>query len=441
MKVVSYTVFFLAVVAIGLFSAETFAQKKPIPAAKISKADDKFLEDLSRRTFQFFWEHTDLKNGLTLDRTTTDGKPKIMSNGQKMASSAATGFALSGYCIAAERKWVKKKEAIERAKITLRFFADKSFHEKGWFYHFTNQETGERFRQTEISTIDTALLLGGVLSVKQCFKDDKEIVRLADKIYDRIDFPYMLAGDKYLLSHGFKPESGFITHRWARFSEHQIIYILGSASRTHPLPVESWFAWERNPVEYENYKWFSGGAPLFVHQFPQAWLDLRNRKDSRPPFVNYYENSVTATKAHRDFCITLKSEFPAYSENMWGITASDSEKGYLSWGGPPRHPRIDGTVVPCAAAGSLMFTPELSLAALTEMKAKFGDKIYGKYGFTDAFNPNNGWVNPDVIGIDLGITLLSAENLRSGKVWHWFMQNKEIIGALDKIGLRLESKL
>ena len=353
-----------------------------------------------------------------------------------MASSAATGFALTGFCIAAERKWVKRKDAVRRAKTALRFYAEESFHEKGWFYHFTDQETGERFRRSEISTIDTALLMGGVLSVKQCFKDDREIVRLADKIYQRIDFPYMLNGEQHLLSHGTRPETGFIKNRWARFSEHPILYILGIASETHPLPAESWFAWERNPAEYGKYKWFSGGAPLFVHQFPQAWLDLRNRKDARAPFINYYDNSVTATKAHREFCLNLADEFPGYSENIWGITASDSAKGYIAWGGPPRHPRIDGSVVPCAAAGSLMFTPEISLAALKEMKTKFGAKIYGKYGFADAFNPNNGWVNPDVIGIDLGITLLSAENLRSGKVWFWFMQNPEIISALDKIGLK-----
>lgn len=436
MRKLNYLSLFLIAVSL-LFCGVVQAQsKKPVSVQKLSKADNAFLEDLSKRSFQYFWDHTDLKNGLTLDRTTTDGQPKVTREGQKMASGAATGFALTSFCIAAERKWVKKKEAIERAKITLRFYADKSFHQNGWFYHFVNQETGERFRQTEISTIDTALLLGGILSVKQCFKKDQEIVRLADKIYDRIDFPFMLNGDKYLLSHGSRPETGFITHRWARFSEHQIIYILGIASRTNPLPVESWFAWERNPAEYDKYNWFSGGAPIFVHQFPQAWLDLRNRKDSREPFVNYYENSVTATRAHKDFCLSLSKEFPGYTENIWGITASDSAKGYLAWGGPPRHPRIDGTVVPCAAAGSLMFTPDISLPALKEMKAKFGDKIYGKYGFTDAFNPNNGWVNPDVIGIDIGITLLSAENLRSGKVWHWFMQNKEIVEALDKIGLK-----
>jgi hypothetical protein len=437
MKNTGYSVLLLIVLVFsGLVSAANGQKIKPVPVQKLSKADEAFLEDLSRRTFQFFWDHSDLKTGLTLDRTLTDGTPKVTPEGQKMASSAATGFALSGFCIAADRKWVKKKEAVERAKIALRFYADRSPHDKGWFYHFTDQATGQRFRRSEISTIDTALLLGGVMSVKQCFKEDREIVRLADKIYDRIDFPYMLNGDKYLLSHGIRSETGFIPHRWAKFSEHQILYILGIASRTFPLSVESWFAWERNPAEYGNYKWYSGGAPLFVHQFPQAWLDLRSRKDSREPFVNYYQNSVVATQAHKDFCLSLSKEFPGYTENIWGITASDSARGYVAWGGPPRHPRIDGSVVPCAAAGSLMFTPDISLPALKEMKARYGDKIYGKYGFTDAFNPNNGWVNPDVIGIDLGITLLSAENLRSGKVWYWFMQNKEITEALEKIGLK-----
>lgn len=435
MKRFGYLSFFLITIVFVALTANTIAQEKgkklkPIPVQKLSKVDDAFLEDLSKRSFQFLWEQSDTKTGLTLDRTLTDGTPKLTREGYKMASSATTGFALTGLCIAADRKWVKKKDAVERARITLRFYADKSFNEHGWFYHFVNQATGERHRTSEISTIDTALLLGGVLSVRQCFKDDKEIVRLAAKIYDRVDFPYMLNGDKHLLSHGSRPETGFITYRWGKFSEHPILYILGIASRTHPLPVESWFAWERTPASYENYKWYSGGAPIFVHQFPQAWLDLRNRKDSREPFLNYYENSVIATKAHKDFCLSLSKEFPGYTENIWGITASDSQRGYLAWGGPPRHPRIDGTVVPCAAAGSLMFTPEISLAALKEMKQKYGDKIYGRYGFADAFNPNTGWVNSDVLGIDIGIQLIGIENFRTGNVWKWFMQNKEVQNAL-----------
>src|SRR5207248_2644526 len=144
-----------------------------------------------------------------------------------------------------------------------------------------------------------------------------------------------------------------------------------------------------------------------------------------------------ATLAHRLFCLDLAKEFPGYGPNVWGISASDSIKGYVAWGGPPRDQAIDGTVVPYAAAGSLMFTPKLAVAALRTMRAKYDAQIYGKYGFADAFNPNTGWVDSDVIGIDLGITLLSAENARTGNVWRWFMRNREIPDAMSKVGLNL----
>ncbi len=144
---------------------------------------------------------------------------------------------------------------------------------------------------------------------------------------------------------------------------------------------------------------------------------------------------MTATRAHKAFCLSLAKEFPGYTENVWGISASDSKKGYVAWGGPPRNPAIDGTVVPAAVAGSLMFTPEITVPALREMHRRFEDRIYGRYGFADAFHPTDGWVNPDVIGIDLGISLLSAENLRTGRVWAWFMANPEITTALEKAGV------
>ena len=174
-------------------------------------------------------------------------------------------------------------------------------------------------------------------------------------------------------------------------------------------------------------------GPLFIHQFSHAWIDFRGKRERRTPFVDYFENPVIATRAQREFFINdLSREFPKYSANMWGLTASDYKQGYVAWGAPPRHPATDGSVVPCAPAGSLMFTPDITLATLKKMKSDYGDKIYGKYGFADAFNPHDGWVASDVLGIDLGITLLSIENLRSGKVWHWFMQNDEIRRALRR---------
>jgi len=410
---------------------------KAIPAAKISQTDDEFLEDLSRKTFRFFWEQTDKETGLTADRARADGTSLLPDHeSYNIASSAATGFALTSLCAAAERNWITPAEARTRTRQMLIFFANRAYHKNGWFYHWMDKQTGERRWKSEISSIDTAIILGGVLSVRQCFKDDKEIVNQATKIYERVDFIWMLNGKSQLLSHGWREESGFIPTRWDTYSEHALLYFLAIGSPTFPISPQSWYAWKRDFVTYGEYKYLAGDTPLFIHQFSQAWLDLRGRRERLASKVNYYDNSVTATRAQRQFFIDISKEFPTYSANIWGLTASDSEKGYTAWGAPPRPANLDGTVVPCAAAGSLMFTPEISLAALREMREKYGDKVYKYYGFVDAFNPQTGWTDTDVIGIDLGITLLSAENLRSGKPWFWFMRNPEIQSALRRADLR-----
>lgn len=416
------------------------APRQPVPSAGISSADEAFLEDLQKRTFQFFWDHSNPENGLTLDRVAADGTRRSPGHqAYNIASIAASGFALSSYCIAADRGWVTKAQAAERTRKALDFFANRSFHKNGWFYHFVDYETGERRWNSEISSIDTALLLGGVLTAKQCFSDDREIVRLADKIYQRIDFKWMQAKDQFLLSHGWKPEQGFLPNFWERYSEETMLYLLAIGSPTHPISPSSWYAWERPWQEYGGYRYLASVSPLFIHQFSHAWVDYRNRREYRPPFVNYFENSVSATRAQQKFFAeVLSREFPKYGPHMWGLTSSDSQGGYIAWGAPPRHDRTDGSVVPCAAAGSLMFTPDISLPTLKKMKNEYGGKVYGKYGFVDAFNPHNGWVNGDVLGIDLGITILSAENLRSGKNWYWFMQNDEIRRAMKRISLNIQ---
>jgi beta-glucosidase len=413
-------------------------EQKPVPAGKISAEDNLFLEDLQRRTFQFFWEHSDPKTGLALDRARTDGTPPQPGESHyRVASIASTGFGLTGLCIAADRGWITRPKAIERARNTLDFFANRALEKNGWFYHWMDAVTGERRWNSEISSIDTALLLGGVLSVKNCFSEDKMIPRLADQIYRRVDFQWMLNGDKYLLSHGWRPENGWIPNRWHDYSEEMILYLLAIGSPTHPISPESWYKWERTWISYGDYRYLAAVPPLFIHQFSHAWVDFRGLREAKPPNIDYYKNSIDATRSQRQFFIdVLSKEFPMYSANIWGLTASDYKGGYIAWGAPPRDPATDGTVVPCAPAGSLMFTPDISIAALQEMKARFGDKIYGRYGFADAFNPHDDWVNKDVIGIDLGITLLSAENLRSGKVWYWFMLNPEIRKAMNLADLR-----
>jgi hypothetical protein len=422
-----------ALLALVVLSIPQQGAAAAVRAARLSAAEAAFLEDLSRRTFRYFAEQSNPETGLVLDRARTDGSPHDEHH-RNVASIAATGFGLTAWCIAAERKWVSAEQARKRVHATLRFFAERAVHQHGWFYHWLDAATGQRVWNSEVSSIDTALLLAGVLTARQYFRNDSRIVRLATTIYERVDFQWMLNGHPMLLSHGWRPETGFIIHRWDRYSEHTILSMLAAGSETHPISPEAWYAWKRDRTNYAGYNYVDGG-PLFIHQYSHAWIDYRGLRESKPPHVDYFANSVDATLAHRRFCIELSREFPAYSSNMWGITASDSIKGYVAWGGPPRDRAIDGTVVPCAAAGSLMFTPELSLAALREMHRRFGARVYGRFGFADAFNPNTGWVNPDVIGIDLGITLLAAENLRSEDVWRWFMRNPEVQRAIRLVGL------
>ncbi len=410
------------------------------PKVFLSKEDDQFLDDLSRRCFRYTWEFTDPDTGMLRGRARADGVP-YAENRRDIGSIAVTGFGLAGLCAAAERGWVKHDEAATRARNTLRFFADHAPQEHGWFYHWMNVKTGERTgvlqdspKKSELSSIDSALLMGGILTARGYFKKDAEIQRLATKIYERMDFQWMLNGDPLLLSHGWNPEDGFLKARWAKYSEFTIIYILAIGSPTHGIKPESWYAWERPENVYADYKYI-GLSPLFTHQYSQMFVDYRGRRENQGLKTDWFENSRIATRAHRQFCMDLAKEFPGYSENIWGITSSNSEKGYKAWGGPPRNKAIDGTVVPCAPGGSLMLEPGITIAALKEMKQKFGEKIYGKYGFTDAFHPTTGWASTDVLGLDTCITQLGAENLRSGNIWKWFMSNPEIPRAMDKAGL------
>jgi hypothetical protein len=416
---------FLIVIFCGLTKAQP----------QFSPQSQTFLDDLQRRSFQYFWDQADPATGLVPDRARIDGSP-LDNNHRNVASTAATGFGLTAICIATDRGWLKRNEARERVRNTLQFFAIKAFHQHGWFYHWLDAKSGERRWNSEVSSIDTALLVAGVLTVRKYFRDDPEIGKLATTIYERIDFHWMLNGDPLLLSHGWKPETGFLKARWDTYSEDTILYLLAIASPSHPIPARSWYALWRDRYRYAGYSYFTTiGVPLFMHQYSHVWIDYRDRRESRGDRINYFENSVNATLAHRKFCIDLAYEFPAFGPNVWGITASDSAKGYLAWGGPPRDPAIDGTIVPSAAGGSLMFTPDLSVTALRTMQKKYGNKVYGQYGFVDAFNPAIGWFDKEVIGINVGIILLSAENARSGSVWRWFMRNEEIASALKKIGL------
>ncbi len=423
----------LAALAVCALLASACATHEPRLGA-LPPSDEAFLDDLARRALLYFVEHSDARTGLVRDRARAGGAPVPGADGD-VASVAASGFGLAALCIGAERGYLPRDEARARARVALRFLLAEAPHERGFVYHWLDLRSGARRWQAEASSIDTALMLAGALTARQCFADDPTVVEPATRLFERVDFRWMLNGHETLLSMGWRPESGFVAARWDRHFEQPLLVLLGIGSPTHPLPPRAWSAWPRETVVYAGLRYVAGASPLFIHQFSQAFVDFRGRRDSFPPHVDYFENSVTATLAQHRFCQDLRARFPGYGPLVWGLSASDSARGYVAWGGPPAQPELDGTVVPYAVAGSLPFTPRLALRSLRHLRARFGARIYGRYGFVDAFHPTNGWTGPDVIGIDVGLTLLSAENLRSGRVWSWFMANEELPRALALAGL------
>jgi hypothetical protein len=393
--------------------------------ATLSPEDEAFLEELERATFLYFWEQSDPTTGLAKDRCNI----RVEKDTGTVASIASTGFGLTALCIGSERKFVSAAEARARAVAALRFLDSRMPTQRGFYYHWANVHTGERIWDAEISSIDTAILLCGVLTCRQYFRS-REISRLASRIFNRVNWTW-LSADTSLLPHGWTPEFGFLHYRWDYYSELMMLYLLGLGSPTHPLPVQAWHAWKRTTFEYDGLRYIGSYAPLFVHQYSQAWFDFRNKRDR---YANYFRNSVIATEVHRRFCLELSKRYPHFGEDLWGITASDSRNGYVVWGGPPEMGAIDGTVVPSAPGGSLAFLPSATLRVLKNMKNKYGNRTWSRYGFINAFNPMTGWYDTDVIGIDTGVTLLMAENLRSGFVWRTFARSPEVQRAMERAG-------
>ena len=392
----------------------------------LSREDDQFLDELEKAEFQFFWEQASPQTGLVKDRCNVRTTDKTV-----VASIAATGFGLTALCIGEKRGWMSPREAGARVLTTLRFLWKTLPNHRGFFFHFADVNTGERLWDSEVSSVDTAILLCGVLTCREHFRSP-EIRRLALAILDRAEWGW-LAEDTPLLSHGWMPEIGFLPSRWQDYSELMMMYLLGMGSSNRPLKAQTWTAWKRVTFEYDGLHYIGSFAPLFVHQYSQAWFDFRNKRDQ---YTDYFQNSITATEAHRLFCLELGKQFPDYSDDLWGITASDSPSGYVVWGGPPAIGPIDGTVVPGAAGGSLPFLPQATLRVLRNIRTRYGDQAWSKYGFVNAFNPLTKWFDTDVIGIDTGITLLMAENLRTGFVWNTFMKNPEAQRGMERAGLK-----
>lgn len=410
----------------------------PLPFAN----EAAFLELVQRTAFHFFWNEANPANGLVRDR----------NQPHSTASIAATGFGLTAIGIGIERGWITRAQGLARTRNTLQTFAQSpqgtnlsgTVGHKGWFYHFLEMETAARAGRSELSSIDTALLLAGVLYSRQYFNgenpEEMEIRDLANRIFNRVDWHWMADGGESLTL-GWYPERGFIPHRWRGYNEAMILYLLGLGASKAPLPPEHWRSWT------STYKWqthygqsYVVFPPHFGHQYSHCWIDFRGISDDylRGKGIDYFENSRRATLAQRAYAIANPGGFSGYGGNVWGLTACDGpgtpgKFGYMARGGPPPE-NDDGTIAPTAAGASLPFTPAESLTALQHFYHQFREQIWCGYGFRDAFNLEADWWATDVIGIDQGPILLMIENHRSGHVWRVFMSSPEIQRGLQRAG-------
>jgi hypothetical protein len=420
------------------------------------------LETLEHLTFNWFWELVD-KNNQVPDR-----HPQ-----RNFTSIAATGFGLTAYCIGSERKYITREQAAERVLKTLQFLwlapqgenrvGVSGFH--GFFYHFLDHEKGLRFKDVELSSIDTGLLMAGVLSVMSYFDQDNPsenaVRKVADDLFRRVDWAWFLNDDKNL-SMGYHPEKGFLKAEWIGYNEAMVLLIMAIGSPTHPIPADCWERW------CKPYKWatFQGQEhvnfePLFGHQYSHMYIDFKGIQDAymQKKGIDYFENARRATYANRAYCIESQKKYQNYGADEWGLTACDGPKDttlflnnkkyefftYRARGAASTNIIDDGTIAPTAAGGSIPFAPEICMPALENMWHKYANTpLVTKYGFKDAYNTTYtfgkgqelGWVDPDYLGIDQGPILIQIENYRSQFVWHLMKKNPYIVEGLKKSGFK-----
>ncbi len=415
---------------LAVFAAPGYCE----PAAKIPVGDDEFLELVQRQTFQYFVECSNPANGLVMDKALNlPVGSRAVDFSYSAATIAGVGFALSAYPVGVERGWMTREKAVGLTRTTLRFFAEKMQHEHGFFYHFVDMKTGARAMKCEISSIDTALFLAGALFAAKYFQD-AEIQRLAQQIYERTDWEWMCNGGRFP-SMGWTPENGFIKATWDHYSEGLLLYVLALGAPKHTLPADAW-NFRRLWGRYKEHVYLIN-QPLFTHQFPQVWLDLRAKRDA---YANYFASSVQATLANRQFCQDLRQSYKTFSENIWGLTACIGPDTYNAYGAPPNPAVVDGTVAPAGAACSIVFTPQLSIAALREYydskPAGIKKRLQGRFGLSDSFNIDRDFVASEAFAINQGPMLLMIENYRSGMIWKHFMEVPCVIQAMNKAGFK-----
>lgn len=398
--------------------------------------DNAFLDYLQQVNFDYFWYLADPANGLVPDRSAPGAACSI----------AAVGFGLTSIAIGIDHEWITRKRGAARVLNTLNTFLQRpqgaskagtiGYH--GWFYHFLDMKSATR-AFGELSSIDTALLLAGILDAREYFDraqpEEAAIRSAADAIFNRVDWSWMARGTN-VISMGWLPDSGFIRANWVGYNEAMLLVCLGLGAPAQPLPNSAWNAWT------SGYTWTTAYGqeyvpfpPLFGYQYSHCWIDFRDNADD---FMNrhnltYFENSRRASLAQRAYCLANPLKHAGYNGLLWGLTACDGPPGYSAHGAPPPQ-GDDGTIAPTAAGGSIAFTPEYSIPTLRFLYDKYRTQLWTAYGFRDALNPSAHWFGPDELGIDQGPIVIMIENYRTERVWRRFMRSQIVQRGLQRAG-------
>jgi hypothetical protein len=423
----------------------------------MAPARAELLEMLQQRAFNYFRDQVNPANGLIAD-STWEGVP---------SSIAAVGFGLAAYAVGVERGFITREDAVERTLTTLRFLHNspqgpepEATGYKGFYYHFLDMQTGQRTWKCELSTIDSACLIAGVLANTVYFDGnvagEREIRQLADTLYQRMDWVWAQNGGQ-TITHGWKPETGFLKYRWEGFEESLFMYALGLGSPLHPLPPESYTAWT------STFRWktlygydFLYAAPLFIHQFSHLWIDFRGLQDDfmRTKGLDYFENSRRATYVQQHYAIENPQHFAGYHENGWGLSASEGpgevtehvdggERRYFGYRERGVPELDDGTLSPWVVIASLPFAPEIVLPTIEHYQRAY-PAVVGQYGFCCSVNPtfhggsesNPGWISKNFYGLNEGPVIFMIENYQTGLIWRIMQQCPYLVEGLRRAGFR-----
>lgn len=396
------------------------------------------MKEMKRSYYYFIKEANNNKNsngyGLIRDKT-------LLAN--NIASIAAVGYGLAGLVIGVEHKWISYEKAYYRANKTLETFMKHVDGKNGFYYHFVNMETGKREWNCEVSIIDTAIFICGAITAGEYFKG--EVKEKAEILYKRVNWEWYRNKDTNYFYMGYTPEKGFWGH-WDMYAEQLMLYILGAGSPTFPIDKSMYYDFKKEKEDYGEIKdiIYTYCGTLFTYQFSHAWIDFKNLKDAND--IDWFENSIKATKANRQYCIDNQNKFKTYNENSWGLTACLSPKGYISCGAKPCGVDLnienDGTVTPCGAIGSIVFTPKESIQAMEYYYHNF-PKLWGKYGFKDGYHleKNKKWFAREYIGIDKGIEIVMLENYLHGTIWKYFMRNTYVREGLKKLDFKEDTNI